>query len=186
MRKQTYIVFAILIFITSLGWSFLSPLLLSEASSGETVTAPHPGFKAPVFNLQNGDGDLLTNDDFTGQPTLLFFWTSWCSVCKTVMPQLEDVYRDYAPKGFEILAVNATTQDSAPAAQAEFQSKGYTYPLLYDLNGSAGKAYDVRAFPTAVLIGPDGIIQEVTIGSGLTSGALRAFLDDWLESRGEE
>jgi peroxiredoxin len=102
------------------------------------------------------------------------------------MPGIQTVYSDYAKDGFEILAVNLTHQDTLSAAQTYFVSQGYTYPILLDKDGSTAEAYRVHALPTSVLIGPDGRITDVVIGSGMNEGFLRARLNDLLNSKGQE
>ena len=97
------------------------------------------------------------------------------------MPGLQNVYAEYRLEGFEILAVNTTHQDSLPTAVNYFQEQGYTYPFLVDQDGSVSQAYQLHALPTAVLVGPDGIVQDVVIGSGVSEGYLRAELDSLLE-----
>jgi peroxiredoxin len=186
MKKNTFISIAITISLISLIWIFLTPILLPIGSSSANAAAPHKGFYAPDFTLETPQGELVKLSDYQGRPVLVFLWTSWCSVCKRTMPGIQTVYSDYAKDGFEILAVNLTHQDTLSAAQTYFVSQGYTYPILLDKDGSTAEAYRVHALPTSVLIGPDGRITDVVIGSGMNEGFLRARLNDLLNSKGQE
>ena len=114
--------------------------------------------------------------DFQEKTVLVFFWASWCSVCKKIMPDIQTVYEEYKTKGFEVLAINTTNQDSLKSALETFKSNAYDFQLLIDNDGSVSESYQVYALPTAFLIGADGHIQDVSIGSGLTEGYLRALL----------
>lgn len=180
MSKNQFIGFGLGILIISLTWIVLTPLIFPPINAESNVAAPHPGFLAPNFNLATPEGKVLSLAEFRGQPVLVFLWASWCSVCKATMPGLQEVYSTYQPEGFEILAVNITSQDSLSAAIAYYQSQGYTYPFLIDPDGVVGKTYQLHALPTAVLIGPDGIVKDVVIGSGLSKGYLRAQLESLL------
>jgi peroxiredoxin len=70
-----------------------------------------------------------------------------------------------------------TTQDTLTSAISYFQSQGYTFPMLIDADGQVAKDYQMHALPTSILIDPDGIVLEVTVGAGMNGGALRAKLD---------
>jgi len=99
------------------------------------------------------------------------------------MPGLQEVYQDYASQDFEILAVNMTFQDNLTEAVNTFQSRNFTYPILLDQDGSMARAYQLHALPTAVLVDQDGIVLDVVIGSGMSSGYLRSQLNQLLPEK---
>lgn len=177
MDKKTFFQIAIPIILLSLLWLILTPYLFPVSQAQAEVSAAHPGFTAPDFTLNTPQDEAQSLSDYQGRPVLVFFWASWCSVCKATMPGLQSVYEEYAPRGFEILAVNVTHQDSLSAALNYFESQGYTYTMLLDRDGAVSQDYQMRALPTSVLIGPDGVVQDVVIGSGMSEGFLRARLD---------
>ncbi len=177
MKKKTFIGIAISTVLLSMAWIMITPIILPASQAVVAVAAPHRGFQPPSINLQTPEGELISLDDYSGQPVLVFFWASWCSVCKRVMPGLESVYQTYQDNGFIIFAVNTTSQDSPSAAVDYYISQGYTFPMLMDMDGLASQNYRTHALPTSILINPDGIIHDVMIGSTLTQGSLRAWLD---------
>ncbi|MBG0788277.1 MAG: TlpA family protein disulfide reductase [Anaerolineaceae bacterium] len=181
MKKQNYLLIASIILLLGITWMLLTPALFPAVQAGSTQAA-HAGFQAPDFTLSTPDGQAVTLSDLTGKPVLVFLWASWCSVCKATMPGLEPVYQEYAPQGFEIVAVNMTSQDVASSAISYFHSQGYTYPMLLDPDGAVARQYQMHALPTSVLIGPDGIVQKVVIGAGMNAGELRAWLDEVLNT----
>ena len=179
MQKKHYIPIASLILLLGIGWMLLTPIYFPGVQAGSSQAA-HQGFQAPDFTLLTPDGQALSLSDQTGKPVLVFLWASWCTVCKATLPGLEPVYQEYAPQGFEILAVNMTTQDTAASAISYFEDQGYSFPMLLDADGEVARQYQIHALPTSVLIGPDGIVQKVVIGAGMNAGELRAWLDDVL------
>lgn len=180
MKKKQFLSIALGLVITSLIWIVLTPIFFTPAQAEGGLTAPHPGFLAPGFSLESPEGENHALEDYRGQPVLVFFWASWCSVCKAAMPGLQEVYTEYQPRGFQILAVNTTFQDTLTVALSYFQAQRFTYPFLLDRDGSVSNTFALRALPTAVLVGPDGIVVDVVIGSGLSAGYLRAQLDQIL------
>ncbi len=181
MKKRNYLIIASLIILLGIAWTLLTPAIFPAVQAGSSQAA-HEGFQAPDFTLSTPDGQFVTLSHLSGKPVLVFLWASWCSVCKATMPGLEPVYQEYAPQGFELVAVNMTSQDVASSAITYFQSQGYTYPMLLDPDGSVARQYQMHALPTSILIGPDGIVQKVVIGAGMNAGELRAWLDEVLST----
>jgi len=181
LQKKTYLIIASIVLLLGIIWMLLTPALF-PAVQAETSQAAHPGFQAPDFTLYTPEGQSVTLSELTGQPVLVFLWASWCTVCKATMPDLEPVYQEYAPQGFEILAVNMTSQDTESAAMSYYTSQNYSFPMLLDSDGAIARQYQMHAIPTSILIGPDGIVQKVVIGAGMNAGELRAWLDEILKS----
>lgn len=177
MKKNIYISLAIALIIISFIWIRLTPVLFPLPQVEAIIAAAHPGFTAPDFTLQTPDDISISLSDYDGRPVLVFFWASWCSVCKRTMPGLQSVYEDYHNQGFEILAVNATYQDTTASAVSYFLSQGYTYNILLDVNGIVLRSYQTHALPTSVLVSPDGVVMDVIIGAGMNEGFLRSKLE---------
>lgn len=178
MSKRNFLTIISVIILLGLTWLLLTPVFFPVNNANKGTTAVHKGFQPPDFTLEIPTGESVSLSDYEGQPVLIFFWASWCSVCKRTMPGLESVYNDYAPMGFEILAINTTYQDALSNATNYFTSLDYSYPMLLDKTGETSQDYQLHAVPLSVLINPDGKIFDVIIGSGMSEGYLRAYLDD--------
>jgi len=183
MKKITYIIMAFVISLLGVLWVSLTPIFFPSVHAEEVTAAPHAGFMAPPFELQTSDNRNLSLTNYEGKPRLVFFWASWCSVCKATMPGLQKVYETFQEDGFKILAINSTSQDNLQNALQYYQAQGYTFPMLLDQDGEAAYAYQIRALPTAVLINSDGTISEVIIGSGVSQGYLTAALSSLFEGK---
>jgi peroxiredoxin len=48
--------------------------------------------------------------------------------------------------------------------------KGWSLPVLLDLDGDVAKAYLANAIPETVVIGKDGVVKKVFVGSGNEDG----------------
>jgi len=187
MNKKNFLISVSAIIVFSIIWIVLTPTLFPTSGVNANISAVHKGFNAPEFSLETPTGEVVALSEFEGQPVLVFFWASWCSVCKRTMPGLESVYEDFASMGFEILAINTTYQDTLSSATNYFKSQEYSYPMLLDKSGDISQTYRLNAVPLSVLINPDGEIYDVIIGSGMSEGYLRAYLDDVLtETSGGE
>jgi thiol-disulfide isomerase/thioredoxin len=60
---------------------------------------------APDFTAYDNRGKPVKLSDFRGKVVLLNFWASWCGVCKTEKPQLEEMAGDLASGDFQVVAL---------------------------------------------------------------------------------
>lgn len=165
--------------ILGAAWTAFTAAYGPEATSGR-IPAPRQGFLAPDFTLQAADGSTVTLSDLQGKPVLVNFWASWCAPCKAEMPAMQRVYEEYGQKGFIILAVNATRQDSQKAATDFATQYGLTFPILFDVSGEASAQYQVRALPTTFFIDVEGNIHDVLIGGPVSEALMRAQAEQML------
>lgn len=155
--------------------SATAPEALAEAQS-----VPAIGFIAPDFTLTTLDGDQSRLSDLRGKVVLLNLWASWCGPCRAEMPAMQRLYDRYQGQGFEILAVNATNQDSRQAAAAFVEEYGLTFPILLDIDGTVSAQYLLRALPTSFFIGPDGVIRDVVVGGPMAEAFLAIQIEQLL------
>ena len=94
---------------------------------------------------------------------------------------MERVYRDFRTMGFEILAVNATSQDDQAKAMAYAQEQDLTFPILLDTDGEISNRYRVNSLPTSFFIDAQGVIHEVVIGGPMSEALLRIRIQQLLE-----
>ncbi|HWQ84309.1 MAG TPA: TlpA disulfide reductase family protein [Anaerolineales bacterium] len=174
--------FSLAVLLLGAGWIWLSAANPGGTTGGE-IPAPRAGFLAPDFSLPNADGNLITLSDLRGQAVLVNLWASWCAPCQAEMPAMQRVYKDYGDQSFTILAVNATNQDSQAAALQFAAEKNLTFPILFDLDGSVSRSYQLTALPTSYFILPDGTIKEVIIGGPMAEALLRVRVEQILEAR---
>jgi peroxiredoxin len=157
---------------------------ISAALPGGTenpgIPAPQTGFLAPEFTLTTLEGETISLAELRGKAVLVNIWASWCIPCRSEMPTMQAVYEDYASRGFTILAVNATNQDSRREAADFVREYELTFPILLDLDGTVGQLYQVSALPSSFFIRPDGTIQEVVIGGPMAEALLRTRIEKLL------
>jgi cytochrome c biogenesis protein CcmG, thiol:disulfide interchange protein DsbE len=178
--RNNWVLFSILVLIMSAGWIAFSAPLPGQTSGGK-IPAPREGFLAPDFELQNEQGSPVRLSDLRGQPVLVNLWASWCGPCKAEMPAMQEVYEEYAPRGFTILAVNTTFQDERGSALEFAASRGLTFPILFDEDGDVSQKYQARAMPTSFFVDAEGIVQRVVVGGPMSEALLRAEIEQLLE-----
>jgi peroxiredoxin len=122
------------------------------------------GEPAPNFQLRDLNGHLVTLSDLRGKVVLLNFWATWCGPCRVEMPAMEQLYRMFQRKDFEILAVSTDAQGVAITRPFQ-QENRLTFPILHDPDYRVGLTYGARSLPMTFLIDRLGIIRHQIFGA---------------------
>jgi cytochrome c biogenesis protein CcmG/thiol:disulfide interchange protein DsbE len=121
------------------------------------------GQVAPAFALKDINGQTIkVPEDVKGRIVAIRFWASWCKSCAAEMPELEQVYRNYASKGLLILAVNIG-QDKGDA-ETFSKEHNISYPLLPDPGQEVTKRYGVTSIPMTFILDGSGVIRKKILG----------------------
>ena len=162
--------------VRSSGAPHLSPP--TELTSADTTAPFH-------FTFPDLQGRLITQDDprFKGKVVLVDIFGSWCVTCHEATPHLLELYREYHPRGLEILGLGyEVTGDSAtdnPAIRRFRDKFAIPWPLLHAgmsvveaTAASLPQLHGFTAYPTTLFLGRDGRIRIVYAGfRGPSSGA---------------
>jgi cytochrome c biogenesis protein CcmG/thiol:disulfide interchange protein DsbE len=157
---------ALVLVVIAIGVAWISGSRLSAGDEqAQPKTGAQVGLLAPDFSLPALDGALVSLSAQRGNVVLVNLWASWCGPCRSEMPAVNRVYQAHRASGFVVLAVNAANQDDESEARAFVRNLGLVFPILFDRDGSAGRAYRLRSLPTSYFIGRDGVIREIVVGS---------------------
>jgi len=129
--------------------------------------APRVGDEAVKFQLPNlyDKDNSLKSQQIQGKVVLLNLWASWCSGCQEEMPLFVELQKEYPKSEFEIVL---SSIDNIPQSARDFLAKvdkERVLTSLYDGDKTLPKAYRCPGMPSSFLVGKDGKISEVYIGS---------------------
>lgn len=117
---------------------------------------------APQFSGRTLDARQLSITEHRGTVIVLNFWASWCLECRSEMPILERLQREFSSRGFAVIGVNARENKEAVARYAK--ELGLTFPLVFDADGKITALYGVIGLPTTFVVGRDGRAVAFAIG----------------------
>jgi thiol-disulfide isomerase/thioredoxin len=139
----------------------LSDSALGAASSGSGVTntdappseSPASRVVAPAIVGKTAEGKAFDLKDYKGKVVLLNFWATWCGPCRMEMPELIEIQKKYADKGFTIVGM---AEEEDPKKVKDFAATmGLSYPQVMVAQEMA-EAYGVNSLPTTFLIDKNG------------------------------
>jgi thiol-disulfide isomerase/thioredoxin len=134
-----------------------APFLLALALFGCGKKESRPGEFADVtLPLYKGTEYTLSGKD--SAVTLLVFWATWCKPCLIEIPHLNEFHEKFKDEGFRVVSVNLDDPEGdkiGPIAR-QFDIR---YPILIDDGTTEEKFGGLRALPTSLLIGRDGLVK---------------------------
>src|SRR5438552_3749618 len=108
-------------------------------------------------SLQTADGRTVQLAAYKGKVLLVDFWASWCAPCKRSFPALDAVYREFQPRGLDVLAVNLDEQRRN--ADLFLSEHPHRMTVLFDPASTSPIAFEVKGMPSSFLIDKTGEIR---------------------------
>ena len=136
------------------------------------------------FTLFDREGNKHQLSEFKGKYTILEFTERGCSGCIFIKPFLEEFYKRNKDKA-EIIAIYNDTKENWIK---EGQERKVSYHEWSDNTRSAEPvaAYDIKAYPTFVIIDPNGKILDIKTGGDGLLKALEYIPDAEVEKKLKE
>ncbi len=107
------------------------------------------------FELFDINGKPHRSSEWIGkQPVVLNFWGTWCGPCRREIPDLVRLYREYSPRGVEILGL--AVRDHPDRIASFTQQFGVTWVMLMADNNTIFRYGATRGVPTTIFIDRDG------------------------------
>lgn len=177
------------IFRISILLLFLLPLALTaqspESANGTAASVKDAG-PVPAFVFRSlDDSSYISHADLMGTVYLVDFWATWCPPCVEALPEMEKIYEEFHPRGFQIVSLSFDISDERIRL---FRSKRFRMPWLHGrLEGGFGDivsiSFQLENIPHYVLVGRDGRI--LAQGDDLHGERLRALLVEIIGSNEE-
>ena len=136
-----------------------------QDSAAPEETEP-PKVEAPDFTVVDADGTEVKLSDYVGKPIVLNFWASWCSPCKSEMPEFNAAWEELEGE-VQFLMVNMTdgARETVESAREYVEGEGFTFPVLFDTKSEAAIAYSAYSLPTTYFIDAEGYLVARAVGA---------------------
>ncbi|WP_216217751.1 NHL domain-containing thioredoxin family protein [Amycolatopsis aidingensis] len=135
----------------------------------------------------NTGGETLRLAQLRGRIVLLDFWTSGCINCLHVLDELRPLEREFADVLVTIGVHSPKFLHEGERAAIEAAVRRYEvhHPVLNDPDLTNWQHYAVKAWPTLVVIDPEGYVAHVAAGEG-HGEALRRVIGELVATHTEK
>ncbi|WP_091669652.1 NHL domain-containing thioredoxin family protein [Amycolatopsis marina] len=151
-----------------------------------TSVRPQARVRAPELTGDiwlNTGGERIRLAELRGRIVLLDFWTSGCINCLHVLDELRPLEEEFADVLVTIGVHSPKFLHEGTAAAIEAAVRRYEvhHPVLNDPDLVTWQQYAIKAWPTLVVVDPEGYVVHVAAGEGHAE-ALRRVLADLVET----
>jgi len=137
-------------------------VLIAVLSSQSILSRNTP---APDVTLTTLSGKVLRINALRGKVVLVNFWATTCTTCVGEMPKMVEIYKTFAPRGYEMVAV-AMAYDRPDWVLNFTQQHALPFPVALDIKSEADQAFGgMRLTPTSFLIDKQGRIVQRFLGA---------------------
>ncbi len=139
------------------------------------------GARAPDFAVKDLGGKEFRLKDCCGQDAvLLFFWSFFCGPCREEMPLVNEMTRQYAGKGLQVVGVNLDGVEMKKAIEKFATAEKLCFRIVFDeLEGDnfrVADPYGVAGTPALFIIDKKGVVSFAAVGS-VTAQTLRSEIE---------
>jgi len=131
----------------------------------------------PQFQLADRAGQMSSLQDWPDRALIVNFWATWCAPCRREIPLLQQLQRDHAGEGFQVIGIAVDFRDKVLAYADEMK---IDYPLLIGeqeaLDAAAAFGMTTVGLPFTVFSDRRGRIVTAHLGE-LTAAEAELILD---------
>lgn len=112
--------------------------------------------------LQTVDGETVTLAKLSEEkPVLLYFWASWCGVCRFTTPDVARLHQE----GVNVMTIALRSGSEADVSRW-LTRKNVTFPVINDASGEISRRWEISVTPTLVIVSKGEVVFTT---SGWTS-----------------
>ena len=119
------------------------------------------GQKLPPLVSKTINGKPFVLGETNGKYLLLDFWGSWCTPCIAEMPELKKFQQKYQNK---VELIGLVCRDTKEKALTAIKKHALNWTHLYSETEEFGTLFGVTAYPTKILLDPNGVVVKIYAG----------------------
>ena len=167
------------------------PLTVKNAAPVAPVKPAAPLASLPKeflgVELRAASGSSFKLSDFSGKVLLVNFWATWCGPCRSEVPALVTLHKQFQSRGVEIVGLSTENPTASAESVRKFVDElkvdypiGWASPELY-----AALTQGTDRIPQSFIFARDGHVVKHFIGFGKinTPETIKAALEEALNDK---
>lgn len=148
----------------------IEPPITAPVANGRKEVTTMEEFAAPIaigdsaidFELPDTSGNIVKTADLKGNVVVFELWGTWCRPCLESLPKVNEFAKWAAESGKPIKLYGVACEVQTPpanrlqVAKTFWAGRNYSFPTLVDVDLKFAGGYGIQAFPSMIIIGPDG------------------------------
>ena len=156
-----------------------------KTTEAETQSASQAESSLPAaadFTVLDNDENEIKLSSLYGKPTVIHFWSTKQKSVKTELEFFNETFPEYEGKvNFMMIHLTDRESENMFHAKAFLLEDGYTFPVYFDLNNEAKKAYSVKKKPVTVFIDAQGNVFK-EFRTEITKPVLKGCIEQMLDN----
>lgn len=116
-------------------------------------------------------GNPIKLSDYSGKVVVVNLWATWCGPCRSEIPELVKLYKEYHPKGLEVVGLSTENPEASAEGVRKFVSD---YGMNYRVGWATPEVsmtlmQERNAIPQSFVIGRDGRILNRFVGFNISA-----------------
>jgi len=142
----------------------LGLLLISVGCKAPPAERPDSSEGLPIFAAQDAFGNTVSQENWANYDLIMLnFWATWCPPCLAELPDLQELWEEYGPRGLLLIGVltDGTTEDALP----HIEQHGLTYPIIAATGDLKLRSRSMQYVPTTLFATPQGEELKEVVGA---------------------
>jgi tetratricopeptide (TPR) repeat protein len=144
----------------------LFSLLLLFNPSAHSITV-QLGETAPDFTLNSLDGKAVSLNAYKGSIVILIYWRTEQERSLMALADGQDIFKRYIDKGMQVIGLT-TEIDKQEELRNIVKERGIDFPVLLDADRQVFGDYEIRVYPSTVIIDRNSKLPYDLPGHSLT------------------
>lgn len=119
------------------------------------------GCKAPDFNVQTIQGDLLNSNELRGKVVVINFWYEGCAPCIAELPALNKLRAEYQGKDVVFIAFS---KDDTQSIKDFLKRREFNFTHVSSEYDISMRYCVIAGWPTNMVLDKNGIVRQIFSG----------------------
>lgn len=155
---------------------------VESSQNADTDTDEDKKIEALDFTLYDQYGKEHKLSDYRGKKVFLNFWATWCPPCRSEMPHIEDLYKEYEENSKDVIILGVASPNVGKEGDQQYiedflKENNYTFPVVFDDGGMLSYQYGFSSLPSTLIIDEDGYITKYIPGA-MNKSTMKSLIEN--------